>query len=282
MVAEPDDIVAAYAAPVACALFVWWFATGLILALVRRPPSSFPWSLLAAAVLAAGALMGLIASRDETTATAAYLAFGCGVALWGFLELGFLTGLISGSRRHGCAAGCGGWRHFVHAIESILHHELAIIAMAVAVLVIAWDAPNPVGAWTFLVLWVMRQSAKLNLFLGVRNLGEEFLPPHLDYLKSYFRRRPINLLFPFSVTVPTIVAALLVRTALSPQASDFELAGHLLVAALLALAVLEHWLMVLPLSLDALWRWAMGRTRQPSDADGQPPVLRVESKAKVC
>ena len=30
----------------------------------------------------------------------------------------------------------------------------------------------------------MRTSAKLNLFLGVRNLSEEFLPPHLAYLAA--------------------------------------------------------------------------------------------------
>ena len=34
----------------------------------------------------------------------------------------------------------------------------------------------------------MRQSAKLNVFLGVRNLSEEFLPQHLHYLQSYFTR----------------------------------------------------------------------------------------------
>jgi putative photosynthetic complex assembly protein 2 len=274
--------VASYAAPIACALLVWWFATGLILWLVRRPPATFPWSLLASAGIAGAALLGLLASRDDTTAASAYLAFGCGVALWGFLELGFLTGIISGSRRRGCGPGCGGWRHFGHAIEAILHHELAIIAMGAAVVAIAWGAPNPVGAWTFVVLWVMRQSAKLNLFLGVRNLGEEFLPPHLDYLKSYFRRRPINLLFPISVAVPTIVAALLARAALAPEAGAFERTGHLLVATLLALAVLEHLLMVLPVSLDALWRWAMGDSLRKAQADDQPPALRAETKVKVC
>ena len=50
----------------------------------------------------------------------------------------------------------------------------------------------------------MRESAKLNLFLGVRNLSEEFLPAHLAYLQSYFRRRSMNMLFPFSVTVSTV------------------------------------------------------------------------------
>lgn len=271
-----------YAAPVACALFVWWFATGAILYLVRRPPSTFRWSLLAAGAVAVAALAGLFATRDQTTAAAAYLAFGCGVALWGFLELGFLTGIISGGRRHGCPAGCGGWRHFLHAVDAILHHELAILATAVVVVAITWGAPNPIGGWTFLVLWVMRQSAKLNLFFGVRNLGEEFLPPHLDYLKSYFRRRRINLLFPFSVTVPTVVAALLARAAVSDEAVPFELTGYLLVSALLALAVLEHWLMVLPLSLDRLWQWAMGDGRDAPRAEDPPPAIRVESKIKPC
>jgi putative photosynthetic complex assembly protein 2 len=274
--------VAAYAAPVACAVLAWWFATGAILFLVRRPPATFAWSLAAAALAAAGALLALAATREDTTAAGAYAAFGCSVVLWGFLELGFLTGIISGSRRHGCAAGCGGWRHFAHAIAAILHHELAIIAVGAAIIAIAWGAPNPIGAWTFVVLWVMRQSAKLNLFLGVRNLGEEFLPAHLGYLKSYFRRRPINLLFPISVTVPTIVAALLVRAALTPEAGAFEATGHLLVATLLALAVLEHWLLVLPVSMDALWRWAMSAERRAADTGDQPPALRVETKVEVC
>jgi putative photosynthetic complex assembly protein 2 len=274
--------VSAYAAPVAFAVLVWWFATGLILLLVRRPKASFRWSLLAAGILACGALLLLVAVREEATAAGAYIGFGCGVALWGFLELGFLTGLISGTRRHGCAAGCGGWRHFGHAIEAILHHELAIIAAGAAVAAICWDAPNAVGLWTFAVLWVMRQSAKLNLFLGVRNLGEEFLPPHLASLTGYFRRRPLTLLFPLSVTLPTIVAALLVQATLAQEASAFEVTGYLLVAALLALAVLEHWLLVLPLSLDALWRWAMRAERRAVDADDQPQALRVETKVKVC
>lgn len=271
-----------YAAPIACALFVWWFATGAILYLVRRPPSTFRWSLTAAGMLAVAALAGLYATRELTTPAGAYLAFGCGVALWGFLEVGFLTGLIAGARRRGCEPGCRGWQHFLHAIDAILHHELAILATAVVVIAVTWGAPNPIGGWTFLVLWVMRQSAKLNLFLGVRNLGEEFLPPHLGYLKSYFRRRRVNLLFPFSVTVPTIVAALLARAAVAPEAGPFELAGYLLVSTLLALAVLEHWLMVLPLSLDRLWRWAMGEGRGPPPAEDPPPAMQVESKVKPC
>ena len=38
------------------------------------------------------------------------------------------------------------------------------------------------------------------MFLGVPNLTEEFLPEHLHYLKSFLSRKPMNLLFPVSVT----------------------------------------------------------------------------------
>jgi len=35
----------------------------------------------------------------------------------------------------------------------------------------------------------------------------------------------------------------------------------------LALAVLEHWFMVLPLPSEKLWHWAMGRARRAGGID---------------
>ena len=90
-----------------------------------------------------------------------------------------------------------------------LDHELAIIASAVVIVAITWDAPNQVGTWTFLLLWAMRQSAKLNFFLGVLNLSEEFLPKHLAYLRSFLARKPMNLLLPISVTAGTVLLTVL-------------------------------------------------------------------------
>jgi hypothetical protein len=43
--------------------------------------------------------------------------------------------------------------------------------------------------------------------------------------------------------------------------------GLILVATLLAMAIVEHWLLVLPIQSTALWRWAM-RKRQA----GQMPA----------
>ena len=89
----------------------------------------------------------------------------------------------------------------------MLHHELALLLLGALLVALTWHAPNHGALVTFTILWVMRQSAKLNVFLGVRNLNESFLPVHLEYLQSYFRRRAMNLLFPFSVIAGTAVAA---------------------------------------------------------------------------
>jgi putative photosynthetic complex assembly protein 2 len=147
-------------------------------------------------------------------------------------------------------------RHFRHAIEAILWHELAIVAGALLVALATRGGSNRVGLLAFLVLWGMRESAKLNLFLGVRNLGEAFLPERLRYLLSFFRRRPMNLLFPVSVTVGSWLAVEFAGRALDAT-SAFAVTGQAMLATLCALAMLEHWLMVLPLPADALWRWSL-------------------------
>jgi hypothetical protein len=136
-----------------------------------------------------------------------------------------------------------------------------------------WGAPNQVGVWTFVILWVMRLSSKLNVFLGVPNLTEEFLPDHLAYMKGFFRKRPMNGLFPVSVTASTVPAALLAQAAASAP-TPFEAASYTLLAALLALAIVEHWFLVLPISVVPLWRWGLG-----SRAHAEPAELAPQPEA---
>ena len=186
--------------------------------------------------------------------------------MWGWHELSFLTGWVTGPRQHAADPGAQGWQRFVQAVQAILWHELAILASGLMIVAITWGAPNQIGTQTFAVLWVMRISAKLNVFLGVRNLSIELLPPHLAYLASFFRKRAMNLLFPLSVSASTVVAVWMVNEALGSPAGSARATGLLLVATLLVLAILEHWLLVLPLQATALWQWAM-RNR-----DGAAPV----------
>lgn len=262
--------------PAIFVLFVWWFSTGAVLYLDGLPRRSHRWSLLAATVVLAAALVGLRATADQTSLTAAYCAFACALLVWGWQELAFLTGTLTGTWRQPAPPGTTGWARAYYAAAAIIHHELGLVAAGAAVFALTWDQPNQVGAWTFAVLWVMRLSAKLNLFLGVRNLGESFLPDHLAYLGSFLRKRSMNLLFPVSVTLATITATLILAAAAGPQASPAQAAGLTMVGVLLALAVLEHWFMVIPLPTEALWRWGLASRRTaPPDLLAALPANRI-------
>ncbi|GMA76251.1 hypothetical protein GCM10025880_26680 [Methylorubrum aminovorans] len=121
--------------------------------------------------------------------------------------------------------------------------------------------------WTYGLLALMNASARLNLFLGVRNLHAEFLPPHLGYLACYLSRRPMNPLFPFSVTLGTAATVLLARFALEEAAAPHTVTGFALLATLAALATLEHWFLMLPLPSAALWNWSLPGRAAPTAAE---------------
>lgn len=245
-----------YLLPPLVALFIWWLGTGIVMLLDGLPRTTFRVSLGVMTLIAGGALVCIARSAADVSAAGAYAAFTCSVLVWAWHELAFLTGWLTGPRQRACSAPGHGPTRFREAVQAILWHELAIIAMGAVIVGITWHGSNQVAAWTFALLWIMRLSAKLNLFLGVRNHGEEFLPPHLLYLGSYFRRRRMNALLPLSLVGGAGVVGLLIETALHTGAAGTR-TGCLLLASLLVLALLEHLMMVLPLSPAMLWRWAL-------------------------
>jgi putative photosynthetic complex assembly protein 2 len=167
--------------PVLFAIFVWWFSTGVVLLLNGMSRTTFRWSVSISTLLALTALYGLSHTAATLSVVNAYCAFTCALLVWGWHELTFLTGWLTGPRQTACTA-ASGWPRFTQAVAAILWHELGILVGGALIAAITWNAANQVGLWTFLVLWVMRTSAKLNLFFGVRNLSEEFLPAHLVIL----------------------------------------------------------------------------------------------------
>ncbi len=257
-------------AAVAFSTFLWWFSTGVIFYLNSRSPRTFVWSMTGGTLVLAGAFYGLWRSASQETVGAAFTAFSCGLLIWGWHTMSYYMGVVTGPRRARCPEGCTGARRFIHALATSLHHELAIVATAALLVYLTWDQPNRFGLWTFLALWAMHVSAKLNVFLGVRNLNADFIPERLQYLTSYFRERPMNLLFPFSVTGGTMLAVVLAQAAGAADASAFAIAGFTLLASLVALAVVEHWFMVLPIPADALWRWSLKRDSAARDSDDRP------------
>lgn len=237
-------------------VFLWWFSTGVILYLDGLPRGTFRWSMLGASAMLAAGLIGMRASADDPSALGAYCAFTCAILAWAWVETSFLTGFITGPSAEPCPPGAAGWTRFRLAVRALLHHELAILGLGAAIIAITWDQPNRLGLWTFVALWALRISAKLNLYLGARNLGEQLLPDHLRHLASFFRRAPMNLLFPVSITAATIACVLVFEAAAEAGEAG---TGLTLLGVLLALGVLEHWFLMLPVQFERLWAWYLVR-----------------------
>lgn len=245
------------------AAFVWWFSTGVIFYLNARPAHTFRVSMVAATVVLALALLGIQTSAQLETVPAAFCAFTCGVLVFGWHTMSYYMGIITGPNRSSCPEGLGLAQRFLRAFATGIYHELAIVATIALVAAMTWGAPNQFGLWTFVLLWAMHVSAKLNVFLGIRNLNKEFIPQRLQYLTTYFRQKRMNPLFPFSVTAGTLLTYFLIERAIAPTSEPFAAIGYTLVASLMALAVIEHWFMILPIHAEKLWRWSLAPTPSP-------------------
>lgn len=262
--------------PAGYAVLFWWASTGLALVAVRRSRERSWPALAGAGLLLAAALAALAATRDDPGATASYVAFSAAIGAWGAAEIAFLTGWLAGPWRAPCPPGAAGWARAGYALGAILWHELSLLAVGAAILLATWGGSNAVGPWCFAVLLLMRVSAKLNIFLGVPNITEDFLPKHLAPLKSFFRRSPMNPLFPVSVTVSTVALAWLAQLAWAAEGP--AAVGLALLAAIVALGLLEHWFLVLPLPVETLWAWGLAPAAGPDRREAEPAanVVRLE------
>lgn len=272
--------------PVLFAVFVWWFSTGLVLYAVNRPAERYGAGLAVANVALVAGLIGLYVSSGSATASAAYAGFVSALAVWGWHEMTFLMGLVTGPCTVPCKRLPSGRAPLVEAMATVIYHEAAIALTAGLIAALTWGGENLTGLWTFMVLWVLRLSAKVNVYLGVPNLTEEFLPPHLQYLKSYFCHRPMNMFFPFSVTAATAAMLLLALAAADPTSSEAQAASYSLLAAFMGLAVIEHWFLVVPFRSAKLWNWGLAddgadtaaiATTPLTDSAGMPSAAALGS-----
>jgi putative photosynthetic complex assembly protein 2 len=261
----------AFLIPIACAVFVWWFGTGAVLYADGLKPGVKRWAMGAAFLIALGAVFALNQLRGEESVLAAYIGFIAAIALWGWNEMLFLSGTLTGPNKGPCPDGITGWQRFKLAAATLIYHELALVATGAAIAVASWGGSNQVGLWTFALLFAMRLSTKLNIFYGVPNMAEELLPKGVEHLKSYFGPRRRNGFFTLSIAAVTLAVGWLVWRAFDPAldaGSDAgSRAGASLLAALAVLGLLEHWLLVLPLPDAALWRWAMPAPRKTLNPD---------------
>jgi putative photosynthetic complex assembly protein 2 len=232
--------------PFLYALFLWWASTGAIIALYRLPRSTYRLSFAALTGLLGISLTGLWLLREEASVAGAYGAFTCATLVWGWQLAGYFMGFITGPQHTPGTAGPGEARRFFAAVRATLYHELAALAGLVVIAGLTWEAPNQVGVWTYLLLLLMHQAAKLNIFFGARNFSAELLPEHMRFLGEFFRTRPINPFFPVSVTVSVVCAALMLRAAFDPATPEALAVALTFLGFLALLGLLEIWLLVTP------------------------------------
>ncbi|MEM9317619.1 MAG: putative photosynthetic complex assembly protein PuhE [Pseudomonadota bacterium] len=242
------------------ALFLWWFSTGAILCAVRHVDRAGQRARLRAVFLALplmlGGAAGFMLTLGDTSLASIYIAFISALALWGWIELTFLVGVITGPNDNHLPPATPEWERFIRAWGTIAYHELLLVLAFITMLILARGAENLFGVLTFGILFAARISAKLNLYLGVSKINTEFLPGSLTHLPSHFRTARMNWLFPLSITALSFASAFWLER-IFDAVSPAHAAGYALLGALSALALLEHWFLVLPLPDERLWRWML-------------------------
>ena len=242
------------------ALFLWWFSTGAILWVVKsvdgRGRDAHVRAVIAGLPVLLAGVVALDASLSDTSVAGVYIGFLAALAIWGWIELAFLCGVVTGPNARMCPAGVAPFERFMRAWGTIAYHEILLTLTLTGILAMSWGVTNPIAFWTFAVLFFARISAKLNLFFGVPKINVEFLPAALAHLPSHFRHARLNPVFPISVTALSFAIACWLERIHAAE-SQAATVGFALLAALTVLALLEHWLMVVRLPDEKLWRWAM-------------------------
>ena len=215
------------------ALFValtgWWFSTGVILWLVHRPERYHRNIFGLATITMLVAFYGVQTTVTESTPQSVVTAFCLALLLWGWLEMGYLMGFVTGPRKEACPDGATAVARMRLGLRTCIWHELTLLVMVAVLAWLSWRQPNQTALWAFTVLWLMRWSSKLNLVLGVRNYNQSWCG--------------------------VIVSFYLINSAI--QATDLGLMIALTLAgAIAALGTLEHLFLMAPLKEAALWIWA--------------------------
>lgn len=241
------------------AIGVWWLSTGLVLAMVHRSERG-GWRTVH--IMPLMTLFGVIGfglmlfGAGQTTPLGSYAGFLGALLIWAWHEAAFLTGAIIGRRTGECPPGLTGFARFRAAWEAICDHEIAILVTGVALWLALAGSDNLFGLAAFGLLWGMRISAKLLIFFGAPHAVSELMPRRIAHLKSYFRTDRVTPLFFVLMAAATAVFAVLVIGA-GRATQDHSMVGHILLASFMALAILEHLILVIPVSDTALWRWAV-------------------------
>lgn len=247
---------------------IWFIATGLIAWADNRERSTFSRSMMIGGAAGITGLVVILVASLSAEVWAVYLAFVGALMVWGWHELAFLTGAAAGPRRGPGDPSLTGMARFRQAAATVMHHEVALALTALLLISLSWDVPNQIGATVFVLMFGMRLTSKINLFVGVPNTTSEMLPEHLAYLKTYFGPNRMTLLLVLSILGLGAMTAWFGTLALAAPLGSAEMVGASLLTTLALLGVLEHFFLALPFRDGMLWGWALPR-RNAAGAQGR-------------
>jgi putative photosynthetic complex assembly protein 2 len=236
---------------------IWFIATGLIAWADNRERSTFSRSMVIGGVAGIAGLVVILLASLSAEVWAIYLGFVGALMVWGWHELAFLTGAATGPRRGPSDPALTGVARFRQAAATVMHHEVALALTALLLISLSWNVPNQIGATVFVLMFGMRLTSKINLFVGVPNTTSEMLPEHLAYLKTYFGPNRITLLLVVSILGLAGLTAWFAALALAAPVGSAEMVGASLLTTLALLGVLEHLFLALPFRDGMLWGWAL-------------------------
>ena len=155
---------------------------------------------------------------------------------------------------------------FINGFRSIALNECFLISCLFLMAIMSIGKLNNFGLTTFLILYVARVSAKLNLFFGVPYINLHFLTAPLKHIATFCRVAPIGFFFIASTIMLGLMFLFLVGFVIYSESMSELQFGYLLLSTLAGLAVLEHLFMALPIKDATLWNWLLPNFRKSSEA----------------
>lgn len=240
-----SDIAFYYLLPLLTVVALWLGLTFGLIWLNRRGQWVAGWAVFLSLPVLIFAHSELLATRHDLSAGGAYRAFTAGMLIWAWHELAFYSGILAGPCRKPCPPDARGFQRFYYALGTHFYHQLSCLLELGLLVWLLQDASHWLGPMTFGLSWALQQSAKLNVLYGVRSLQVDLFPAHLAFLASYWQPGPPSAFFRPSVSVSTLLA-LMLWLSIGAHIGDPAAIRLALLASLLTLGALEHWLLLIP------------------------------------
>ena len=228
----------------------WWLATGLVIAAQHDAATRLGAAIVSGALAIAGLVIVARSRTDATPAGARRALAGAGL-LWTWVTVSLYAGWLVGPAPIRPSPDAPRVVEAMLAIRALLWHELGSIVVLAAAWGLTRRGPNRAGFHVLLAFWATTQLAKLNVFAGVANPGDRFLPPWLSFISWYVGPRRNTLLLAVSIAALAAGGYVAARKAARSRDPFARWAGAM-VACMLALGALEHVFLGIPWNLP-LW-----------------------------